>query len=696
LNFQIVTESPSWLILICLLAGFLYSWLLYRKDTSFAETAKWIKGAMAVFRFVVVSILAILLLSPLIKSVFNITEKPVVVIIQDESASVKSISDSSDFLKNYPAQLTALQNELAADFDVRLFSAGDQVREGISNEFIDKESDLSAGANEIKARFSGRNLGAVILATDGLFNKGSNPLYAYDELKVPVYTIGLGDTTIRKDIVINKVRHNKAAFFGNSFPVEITLDARQCQGQRVTVKINRNDKEIYSKVVELDKPRVNLIIPVVLEADQKGVNHYVATVTEVDGEISYENNQADFFVEVSDNRQLVMIIANAPHPDLAAIKDILEKNPNYEVTIAMAGDQHDQIATANLVILHQLPSVNQPATAILDKIAKQEIPVWYILGSQTNVTAFNKLETGVRISENRGNLNEIQAGSNTDFSYFTMEEEHLSRTATMPPLICPFGTYEATGAIQSLLTQRIGSVKTAMPLLYFKVDGNIKTGVLTGEGLWKWKLNEFSTFNEAGAVSALVTKSVQFLANREKRTPFRLTYKNSFTENEQVIIDAALYNPSGELINTPDARLNIIDETGKTFAYTFSKTEKSYSLIVGYLPVGHYKINASTKLGTESYSEVGSFTVTALQAELAETIANHQVLASLAAKTGGEFYTGATIKDIAKSIKSRADIKAVSYEQKRLDDVINLKWIFGLIMLLLSLEWFFRKRSGSY
>ena len=91
-----------------------------------------------------------------------------------------------------------------------------------------------------------------------------------------------------------------------------------------------------------------------------------------------------------------------------------------------------------------------------------------------------------------------------------------------------------------------------------------------------------------------------------------------------------------------------------------------------------------------------SFTVTALQAQLAETIANHQVLASLAAKTGGEFYTGTTIKDIAKSIKSRADIKAVSYEQKRLDDVINLKWIFGLIMLLLSLEWFFRKRSGSY
>ena len=232
-----------------------------------------------------------------------------------------------------------------------------------------------------------RQLGAVILATDGLFNKGSNPLYAYDELKVPVYTIGLGDTTVRKDIVINKVRHNKAAFFGNSFPVEITLDARQCQGQRVTFKINRNDKEIYSKVVELDKPRVNLIIPVVLEADQKGVNHYVATVSEVSGEISYENNRADFFVEVSDNRQQVMIIANAPHPDLAAIKDILEKNPNYEVTITMAGDQNDQIATANLVILHQLPSVNQPATAILEKISKQEIPVLYILGSQSNVTA---------------------------------------------------------------------------------------------------------------------------------------------------------------------------------------------------------------------------------------------------------------------------------------------------------------------
>lgn len=41
----------------------------------------------------------------------------------------------------------------------------------------------------MRARYAGRNLGAVILATDGLYNEGSNPLYAYPELKVPVFTV---------------------------------------------------------------------------------------------------------------------------------------------------------------------------------------------------------------------------------------------------------------------------------------------------------------------------------------------------------------------------------------------------------------------------------------------------------------------------------------------------------------------------
>lgn len=696
LNFELITESPTWLVLLCLAAGALYAGILYRKDAAFSESGKWIVRAMALLRFLTVTFLAILLLSPLIRSVFSVTEKPVLVYIQDESSSIKAIKDSAAFSSSFPKDVADFRKKLENDFDLRIFSVGDVMREGVTNQFADKETDLSAAVEEIRSRFSGRNLGAVVLASDGLYNKGSNPLYSFPGLKVPVYTVGLGDTTIRKDLLISKVNHNKNAFLGNSFPVEITIDARQCASQSATLSISRNEKELFSKSIRIDRNRMNMVIPVVLEADQKGVNHYVVRISKLENEISYVNNTADFFVDVSDNRQLIQIVANAPHPDLAALKEILSDNPNFEVKIAFDGEFDGQLNGVNLLILHSLPGQGHPATKLLESASKLQVPMWFIMGSRTDVPGFNRFGTGTTISDNRGNLNEIQSIVSEDFSLFTLEQEEAERLESLPPLISPFGNYEITGSVQSLLLQKVGNVKTGMPMLYFSSKEDVKIGVLTGEGIWKWRLQEYSRYNESSAVKAIVTKTVQYLALRDKRTPFRLFYKNAFAENEQVMLDAELYNPSGEIINTPDARLNLIDENGKNYPFTFSKTEKSYTLNAGYLPVGHYKLTASVKLGTTLYTETGSFTILALQAEMSETIANHQLLAAISGKTGGRLVPPDSLPALAEEIKNRNDIRAVSYEQKRLDEVINLKWIFILLITLLSAEWFLRKRNGSY
>ncbi len=651
---------------------------------------------MAIFRFLSVTILCILLLSPLIRTIFREVEKPIVLIMQDESASIVTIKDSTNFLQSYPSAINELKKSLESDFDVRMFSIGDKVTDGINFNFSDKETDLAGPVDEMRARYSGRNLGAVILASDGLYNKGRNPLYAFPELKIPVFTIGLGDTSVRKDVLISRVNHNKTSFFGNTFPVELTVDARHCAGVDLVLSITKNGKEIIKKPIKVTSDRFNVILPVFLEANEKGMNHYIAEVTRVDNEINFQNNKRDFFVEVSDNRQQIILLASSPHPDLAAIRDIIESNPNIQLKTVMIDDFDGNIGNANLVILHQIPSTTKPFSELFEKLKLQNIPVLFILGSQTNVASFNALKVGIKISENRGNVNEVQANPQTDFSLFTMDEENLRRISEFPPLISPFGTYETTGKVYSLLTQKIGTVKTGMPLLVFSVDGEFKTAILAGEGFWKWKLKEFAEHGNSEASTTLLTKTIQYLATREKLTPFRLFYKNTYFENEPLLIDAEFYNESGELVNLADVTISITDENKKSFPFAFSKTEKAYSLNAGYLPVGSYKFTASTTSNNKNYSETGSFTISALQAELSETIANHQLLHALSDRTGGKFFLPNNIAEIAKEIAARNDIKAVSYTQKRLDDVINLKWIFALIILLLAGEWFMRKRSGGY
>jgi hypothetical protein len=142
--------------------------------------------------------------------------------------------------------------------------------------------------------------------------------------------------------------------------------------------------------------------------------------------------------------------------------------------------------------------------------------------------------------------------------------------------------------------------------------------------------------------------------------------------------------------------LEIINQEKKNFPFTFSKTDKAYTLKAGYLPVGDYTYNASVKVGDKALSSAGIFSVSALQVESNETIANHSLLFSLAKDHGGAMVYPKNLNDLAKMIASRDDIKSVSYEHKQLKDLINLKWVFFLLLTLVSLEWFLRKRSGSY
>ncbi len=696
MNFQLITEAPAWMLIFCPLAGFIYAWLLYRKETTFSGTARWITLLMASLRFVVVTVLAILLLSPLVKTLFTEVERPLVIILQDQSRSVISVRDSVQVKKEYPAALTALQKELESDFDVRTFRIGDEVKEGITYNFSGSMTDLSDPVTELRSRFAGRNLGAVILSSDGIFNKGINPLYAYQDLKVPVYTIGMGDTTVRKDLLISKVGHNKTAFSGNTFPVEITVDARQCAGAQVQLTISKSGQEVFTRSLVIPTGRFNTLIPVFLEAGAKGISHYIVKLTQLDGESNFINNQRDFFIEIIDSRQQVLLVSNAPHPDIAVLKSLLESNPNYQVKTVFYNDFDGKTDAINVAILHQLPSASQPSTDLIKKLADQQVPVLYILGSQTNIPLFNKLETGVTIGESNGTTTEVLAEPSKDFSYFTFEEEELRRISSFPPLVSPFGNYNQGREIKALLQQRIGTVKTGMPLLYFSTTGDQKIAVLAGEGIWKWKLREHYEYGSSESVTVLLTKTIQYLATTEKKTPFRIFYKNSYNENEPVSLDAEFYNESGELVNANEARITITDENKNNYPFTFSRAGKAYTLEAGFLPVGSYSFTASTISGKNTYTETGSFTISALQAELTESIANHQLLSALSDKTGGKFFPMNSFAGIAAELKKKDDIRSVSYSQKRLDEVINLKLVFSLILLLLTIEWFMRKRSGGY
>src|SRR6185436_18930364 len=125
--------------------------------------------------------------------------------------------------------------------------------------------------------------------------------------------------------------------------------------------------------------------------------------------------------------------------------------------------------------------------------------------------------------------------------------------------------------------------------------------------------------------------------------------------------------------------ITLTNAFNKNFQYTFSKTEKGYTLNAGYLPAGQYKYKANVNAGGKFYQASGELSVTALKAEQIETVADHQLLYALSKKSGGEMYYPNQIKELTKKLLEREDIKTITYSHYKLRDLVEWKLIFFIL-----------------
>ena len=693
-------QYPAWYVLLCLLLGLAYAAALYYRDKTFREQAPWRKLLMAGLRFLAVTGIALLLLEPLLKSVVRESQKPVVVLAQDESESI-ALSMGEAEQADYRRALEALQEELGGAYDLKAYGFGSSVREGIGFEFQDKSTNIAELLSEVYDLYSNQNLGAVILATDGIYNQGSNPAYLTKKLGAPIFSIALGDTTARRDLLVKRLFHNRIAYLGDRFSVQVDIAAENAAGasSRLSVyKIEGGASRLLQQYpIDIASNDFFETRELVLDADQPGVQRFRVVLSEISGEATLANNSKDIFVDVLDARQKILLLANSPHPDLAALKQAISTNKNYEAKIAFINDLKEDVGRYDFVILHQLPSRTNDAAAIFNTMTRQNISHLYITGAQTDYVQLNRRQSLASIRPGGSNVNEVQARVVPAFGLFKLSDPLLSQLPNFPPLLAPFAEFRVAPDAQPLLEQRIGRIDTPYPLLLFGQQGQAKVGLLLGENIWRWRLFDHLQNRNHDIFDELVTKTVQYLSLKEDKRRFRVSLaKNIFDENESVFFDAELYNESFELVNEPDASLAITDSEGKDYSYTFNKSGNAYRLNAGILPVGNYTFRAATVYNRENLSYTGQFSIQPIQLESFASRADHNLLRLLSEEFGGQVFYPDEIGRIAEQIRGQATLKPVIYETAKTRPVVHLKWLFFLLLFLLSLEWFLRRYLGGY
>ncbi|ADB37424.1 VWA domain-containing protein [Spirosoma linguale] len=705
MNF--IFQSSPWWILVCLLVGAVYAFAMYQPLPRLVGSGTAVGGfdkrttyGLAALRFVVVSFLAFLLLNPLIRSLRTLTEKPKVVLAIDNSESVAAAGRPA--LTRALASLQTLQQQLAdKGLDVSVRTFGDSVTNGDLTQlpFTQRTTDLSGLLSSVRSDYEGRNLTDVVLVSDGIFNQGLSPTFG--QYPFAVQTIGLGDTIPKKDIQLKGIIANRIAYLGNQFPVKAEVVTNGFQGRSATVVLRQNGKELSRQSVSLGKNDTFDQLTFPATATQKGVQHFVVEVLPQPGEFSTRNNRQDVYIDVIDGKEKVLLLALSPHPDIKALRNILEKNQNYELDIRiLTGTPAEAPAPADktydLIIFHQIPDNGGVGTALLQKYLAKNTPVLFVLGNQSSMGPFNTSNPVMQVNAQPNQSDKVTGFFNPEFKQLNLDPARLDILAKLPPLLVPYGEFRLQAGSEVVLWQQVGSVRTTKPLLALNVTSPRKTAVLAGEGLWAWRLEEFALTDKQEVVDELIQKVIQLISVKEDRRKLRVyPIRSEFVAGEKVIFETELYNDIYERLFDKPVHLDITDEKGLTRSYNYTPTEANSRFEISRLPEGAYSFKASVTVNNKAEQSTGQFVVRDLQLEAINTTADHGLLRQLSQQTGGQFYNASQTDALVQTLINRPHPARLTSTEE-MNELINWHWLFFVVLTLVAVEWGLRKFYGGY
>lgn len=692
---EFIFQSSPWFILLCLLAGGIYAFVLYQNKKTFSLNQNRI---LAIIRGLLVSLLAFLLLNPLLRNIKSSIEKPTVVLAVDNSSSmIHGGLSKIELLKKNLLKLKESIEEKGANVEIQSLDEQADNQNISEMKFAKKRSDLSQMLTNIKSNYEGRNLTDVILISDGITNEGISPTYG--KYNFNVHAVGFGDTTQKRDIKLNAIYANRIAYLSNKFPIQAEISSFGFQSKSTTVILKQAGNIIDKQVVSFDRQDDLKQITFYVTAQQKGMQRFTVEVVPLNEEFSNKNNAKDAYIDIVDGKEKVLLVALAPHPDLKAFKSIIEKNDLYELTIKIVqSDDLSQIGSQpfDVLVLHQLPDIYGMGGNVVSRLLAQGKPTLFVLGNQTNLSSFNGMQQTLSISAQAGKADKVTSKFNNNFNLFNLDRDKLSLLERFPPILVPFGDYKPKAGSEIILYQRVGSLITPKPLLIANTTSSLKSAVLTGEGLWLWRLEEFSLTDKQEIIDEVVMKTLQLISIKDDKRKLRVyPISSDFSIDEKVIFENEAYNDIYERIYNQDIKLDIIDEKGKVRSFSYTTTKDNSKFEITGLPEGVYRYKAYTQVLGKAEVVDGQYIVRNTDLESLNTTADFNMLRTLSTQNNGKFFVANQLEKLNDFLSSnQAPDKVTSVEE--MNEFINLKWVFFVLLFLVTIEWGVRKYLGSY
>src|SRR6056297_119003 len=668
-------------IILSLVMAIVISRLLYPWPWKKNSTGKPVAWSLFCFRVLVLTLLFLLLFNPGIRQLKTESQKPILAILKDNSQSMRYLNDSAR-LKRVDSLWEVGRRTLSGHYDIKSYTFAQDIKQGKHWDFSGKGTDLGYALQQINQSIN-EPIAATLLITDGNYNQGENPVFVSQNLPFPIYTIGVGDSLARSEVYLHQIYHNPVAYLNERTPVEVDLrSSGVAKDTAIELSIQKNGQVLSTKELTFKKGHKRQKINLYFSPKNTGLQQYKIKLG--------QQNYRTLYMSVKKQRQKVLLIYHAVHPDIGVIRKALENSNRFEPVLKQANQFNGKLTDYNMVLLHQVPSGNFSEDRWFAQVVEKKIPYWLILGPQSDFSTFNQGQNALDITGFNGEFEEASERYNKAFSWFRVESLLQRNIAFLPPLNVAFGDYKLNRGVE-LFMQNLHGVETERPAWIF-TDQPYRFSVLAGTGLWKWSMYLYRQTASHQSLEDLVYKTVKFLSLNEPRKRLIIKHENFYNATQPIDIEATWYNENYEPDNSLPGHIEIIDSANNRFRYTFIPKEKRFEARPGVLPPGAYQFEAVIETEKRTFSDTGSFMVGQNNIERSSMTLNRQLLINMVGEH--RYFDHNDIETLTALLLNEKQAPQIRKTEIRLTDLIEQNILLWIIVLLVVSEWIIRKFKG--
>ncbi len=703
-NFHISTEINLFYLIPGIIIIFIYSYFIYKY--TIPKVTALIKTILYIIRSVALLLILILIFEPVLTITYQKIIDPKIFLFTDNSKSLavkdslKRLSDNIDVIKNLVAAKKNSYNIFTFGVNLESLSIDSLNKIKYDEPLTNFEKIISL------LKYSENNTAGAVIISDGIITDGSNPIYEAEKLNFPIFTVGIGDSSIQKDIAVKEVLYNQFIYANKETEIEALITQKGFDNNAISVSLFEEDKLIQTKNINLSETGFNKI-----KFDYTPKNYGEVKLSILTSQLKNEdnlfNNKKTFFINVLKDKIKVAIIAGSPSSDLSAVSTALKNNENIDIIKIIQitqskiwNDNISKIDSANVLILIDFPAYNSSSAfsqRIFSSIEKNNKPYLMIVSNNTDLHQLSAYEKVLPFSINNISNTYIEITptifSNSIKTIFTKSFEDRE-WENLPPLTKSTTELLPKPGSEILVKGTVKNIPANIPLIISMNIGSQKSFAILAGDIWRWQL--LKAEKNPFFFSKFLNNIIKWLNTAEKHNQFIVkTNKKIYSESESIDFTAELYDNTFTPIDSAKINLTVFNDNQK-YNLAFEKVKDGlFQTSLELNRQGNYSYEATAEYdGITLKSNRGRFSLIESDIEKFNTQMDINFLKQLAYASKGNFYFLSDINELKKQLN---DILNTSKKEKTITSEINLrtdKWLLIIIILLFSIEWFIRKRYG--